>query len=53
MSTQPAPNPFNTAQVASLQADINKGLADIAAGLVHDFDIAVIIEQGRRLFKKT
>lgn len=40
MSPQPTPNPFN------------KGLADIAAGRVHDFDIAVIIEQGRRLFKK-
>jgi antitoxin ParD1/3/4 len=36
-------------QFAALQADIDKGLADLAAGRVKDFDTARIIERGRKL----
>jgi hypothetical protein len=46
----PLPPP---SQLTALQADIDKGLADIAAGRVHDFNMAQIIARGRRLLKKT
>ena len=36
-------------ELAALKADINKGLADVAAGRVKDFDRADIIERGRKL----
>jgi antitoxin ParD1/3/4 len=36
-------------ELAALKADIDKGLADVAAGRVQDFDSARIIERGRRL----
>lgn len=36
-------------EFAALKADIDKGLADVAAGRVTDFDSARIIERGRRL----
>lgn len=32
--------------------DINKGRADVAAGRVRDFDIAKIVERGRKLLAK-
>ncbi len=36
-------------QLASLKADIDKGLTDLAEGRVKDFDAARIIERGRKL----
>ena len=36
-------------ELAALKADIDKGLADIAAGRVQDFDADRIIERGRKL----
>ena len=36
-------------ELAALKADINKGLADIAAGRVKDFDKKKIIARGRKL----
>lgn len=36
-------------ELAGLQADIDKGLADLAAGRVEDFDTDRIVERGRRL----
>jgi antitoxin ParD1/3/4 len=36
-------------ELSALKADINKGLADVAAGRVKDFDRADIIERGRKL----
>jgi antitoxin ParD1/3/4 len=36
-------------ELAALQADIDKGLADLAEGRVQDFDAARIIERGRKL----
>jgi antitoxin ParD1/3/4 len=36
-------------ELAMLKADINMGLADIAAGRVHDFDVDRIMERGRKL----
>ena len=36
-------------ELAALKADINSGLADVAAGRVKDFDAARIIERGRKL----
>ena len=33
----------------TLKADIDVGLADVAAGRVEDFDVSRIVEQGRRL----
>jgi antitoxin ParD1/3/4 len=36
-------------ELATLKADIDKGLADVAAGRVQDFDRARIIERGRKL----
>jgi len=35
--------------LASLKADINKGLADIAAGRVEPFEVGRIIAQGEQL----
>ena len=39
-------------EFASLKADIDKGLADLAAGRTKDFDRAKIIERGRKLLAK-
>ncbi len=36
-------------ELAALKADIDKGLADIAAGRVKDFDAAGIIARGTKL----
>jgi antitoxin ParD1/3/4 len=35
--------------LAATKADIDKGLADIAAGRVKDFDADRIVERGRKL----
>ncbi len=35
--------------LAELKTDIDKGLADVAAGRVREFDAAAIIERGRKL----
>lgn len=36
-------------ELAALRAEIDRGLADVAAGRVQDFDTARIIERGRTL----
>ena len=36
-------------ELAALKADIDKGLADVAAGRVKDFDTKKIVERGRKL----
>jgi antitoxin ParD1/3/4 len=36
-------------ELEALKADIDKGLADVAAGRVEDFDADRIIERGRKL----
>ncbi|MCA7118397.1 MAG: ribbon-helix-helix protein, CopG family [Acidibrevibacterium sp.] len=36
-------------ELAALETDIDKGLADVAAGRVRDFDADRIIERGRTL----
>ena len=36
-------------ELEALQADIDKGLGDVAAGRIHDFDADRIIERGREL----
>jgi len=36
-------------ELAGLKADIDKGLADVAAGRVRDFDSARVSENGRKL----
>lgn len=36
-------------ELAALKTDIDKGLADVAAGRVKDFNPANIIERGRKL----
>ena len=36
-------------ELATLKADIDTGLADVAAGRVKDFDAARIVERGRKL----
>ncbi len=36
-------------EIAALQADIHKGLSDIAEGRVKDFDASRIIARGRQL----
>ena len=36
-------------EITALKADIDKGLADVAAGRVRDFDAQSIIERGRKL----
>ena len=38
-------------ELAALKADIDKGLADVAAGRVRDFDAEHIIERGRKLLQ--
>jgi antitoxin ParD1/3/4 len=38
--------------LVALKADIDKGLADVAAGRVRDFDTAKIVERGRKLLAK-
>jgi antitoxin ParD1/3/4 len=36
-------------ELAALKAEIDRGLADVAEGRVHDFDADRIIERGRKL----
>jgi antitoxin ParD1/3/4 len=36
-------------EMESLQAEIDKGLNDVAEGRVHEFNTARIVERGRRL----
>jgi len=36
-------------ELEALKADIHKGLTDVAAGRVNDFDVGRIIERGRKL----
>lgn len=36
-------------ELAALKADIERGLADVEAGRVRDFDAGRIVERGRRL----
>ncbi len=36
-------------EFASLKADIDRGLTDLAEGRVHEFDTARIVERGRKL----
>ena len=36
-------------ELAAIQADIDMGLADVAAGRVRDFDTTRIIDRGRQL----
>jgi antitoxin ParD1/3/4 len=36
-------------ELEALKAEIDKGLADVAAGRVHDFDVDEIIARGRTL----
>ncbi len=36
-------------EIAALKLDIDKGLADVAAGRVKDFDKKNIVERGRKL----
>ena len=36
-------------EIAALKADIDQGLADVAAGRVKDFDKKKIVERGRKL----
>ena len=41
--------PKGTRDYATLKADLEKGLSDLAAGRVKDFDVAVVIKRGREL----
>lgn len=36
-------------EIETLRADIDKGIADLAAGRVTDFDMEKVIERGRKL----
>jgi antitoxin ParD1/3/4 len=36
-------------EMAALKADIERGLADVAAGRVEEFNSARVIERGRKL----
>ncbi|MFA5664166.1 hypothetical protein [Castellaniella sp.] len=36
-------------ELATLKQDIDKGLADVAAGRVHEFNVQRIAERGRKL----
>ena len=36
-------------ELAALKKDIGQGLADIAAGRLHEFDAAEIVKRGRKL----
>jgi antitoxin ParD1/3/4 len=40
-------------ELAALKADIEKGLADVAAGRLHSFDKAKIVARGRKLLAKS
>lgn len=39
-------------ELAALKKDINKGLADVAAGRMKDFDAKAIIKRGRKLLAR-
>ncbi len=39
-------------ELAALKADIDKGLADVAAGRIREFDTAKVVERGRKLLAK-
>jgi antitoxin ParD1/3/4 len=39
-------------ELSALKADIDKGLADLAAGRVRDFDARRIIERGKKLLAR-
>jgi len=39
-------------ELTTLKADIDRGLADLAEGRIHDFDPTRIIERGRNLLAK-
>ena len=39
-------------EFAALKADIDKGLADVAAGRVSDFDADKIVQRGKQLLAK-
>ena len=39
-------------EMEALKADIDRGLADLAAGRVRDFDAARIVERGRTLLAR-
>jgi len=43
---------MQTQEIAALKADIEKGLADVAAGKLSDFNAAKIVERGRQLLAK-
>lgn len=43
---------FQSQEFATLKADIDKGLADVAAGQVRQFDKKRIIARGRKLSAK-
>jgi len=40
-------------ELASLKADIERGLADLASGRTRDFDKAAIVKRGRKLLAKS
>jgi antitoxin ParD1/3/4 len=40
-------------ELAALKADIDAGLADVAAGRVKDFDATRIVERGRKLLARS
>jgi antitoxin ParD1/3/4 len=44
---------FQLQNLAALRAEIDRGLADIAAGRVKDFDAEAIIARGRKLLADT
>jgi antitoxin ParD1/3/4 len=39
-------------EITSLKADIDEGLADVAAGRIDDFDRKKIVERGRKLLAR-
>lgn len=43
---------MQTQEIAALKADIDQGLADVAAGRLADFDKERIVERGRLLLAK-
>jgi antitoxin ParD1/3/4 len=43
---------MQTQEIAALKADIEKGLADVAAGKLTDFNANKIVERGRQLLAK-
>lgn len=40
---------FQVEELATFKADIDAGLADVAAGRIKDFDATRIVERGRNL----